>query len=110
MLRTTLIRDQVVQVGEPGQKRLLAPDWMMEPFHGEQLPLNGIMRLIKQGAGCWHLRVGEHRIPAGLLVSEPTSHTLAIGHPSLLRHMVSKVAEALTERNHAQTLIRCRTL
>jgi hypothetical protein len=33
-------------VGEPGQKRLLAATWVMEPFHREQFPLDGVMRLI----------------------------------------------------------------
>jgi len=38
---------------------------MMEAFHREQLPLDGIMGLIQQGAGDGHLRVCEHRIPTG---------------------------------------------
>src|SRR5215813_1302154 len=33
MLGAMLIRDEVVQVGEPREKRLLAPSWMMEPLH-----------------------------------------------------------------------------
>jgi hypothetical protein len=32
MLGSTLIRDEVVQVGEPREKRPLAPLWMMEAF------------------------------------------------------------------------------
>jgi hypothetical protein len=46
MLGATLIRDEVVQVCEPGQKRLLAATWVMEPLHREQFPLDGVMRLI----------------------------------------------------------------
>src|SRR6516162_7058935 len=42
----TLIRDEVVQVGEPGEKRLLASTRMMEPLHREELPLNGVMGLV----------------------------------------------------------------
>src|SRR5262249_53736918 len=43
----TLIRDQVVQVGQPREKRLLAPLGMMEGFHGGPFPLDGGMRLIE---------------------------------------------------------------
>jgi hypothetical protein len=46
MLGSTLIRDEVVQVGESREKRLLAPTRMVKPFHGEQFPLDGIVRLI----------------------------------------------------------------
>ena len=51
MLSPALIRDEVVQVREPRQKRLLTAAWMVQPFHGEQLPLDGIMGLSRgQGA------------------------------------------------------------
>ena len=43
MLGSTLIWDEVVQMGEPRQKRLLTSPGMMEPFHGEQFSLDGIM-------------------------------------------------------------------
>jgi len=46
MLGSTLIRDEVVQVGEPREKRLLAPARIVKPFHREQFPLDGIVRLI----------------------------------------------------------------
>jgi hypothetical protein len=46
MLRPTLIRDQVIEVREPRQKRLLAAFGMMKPLHREQFPLDGIVRLI----------------------------------------------------------------
>ena len=36
----------VVQLCEPSQERLLVPVGMMEAFHREQLPLDGVMRLI----------------------------------------------------------------
>src|SRR5262249_1621310 len=62
-----LVWDQVVQVGEPHEKGLLAATRMMQPFHHEELPLNSIMGLIQQGAGDGHLRVRKHRIPARLL-------------------------------------------
>ena len=65
MLGSPLIRDQVVQVREPRQKRLLTSPWMMEPFHGEQFSLNGIMRLIQERAGHRHLGIVKDCIPAG---------------------------------------------
>lgn len=46
MLGAALIWDEGVQVGEPREKRLLAPAWMVKPFHREQFPLDGIVRLI----------------------------------------------------------------
>ena len=51
MLGPALIGDQVVQVREPRQKRLLIAAWMVKRFHHEQLPVDGIMGLIEQGAG-----------------------------------------------------------
>src|SRR2546425_880434 len=64
MLGAALIWDEVVQVGEPREKRLLAPTWMMEPLHREEFPLDGVMGLIEQGAGHGHLGICKHRIPA----------------------------------------------
>ena len=81
MLGATLIRDEVVQVGEPREKRLLAATGMMEPFHREQFPLDGVMGLIQQGAGRRHLRVCEHRIPARFLVLKPAPYAFAVGRP-----------------------------
>src|SRR5262249_59272741 len=50
MLRTPLVGHQVVQMGEPPQKRLLAAFGMMEALHHAQLPLDGVMGLIQHGA------------------------------------------------------------
>jgi hypothetical protein len=66
MLRPTLVGDQVVEVGQACEKRLLTAIGMMEAFHREEFPLNGVMGLIQEGARHWHLRVFEHRIPARL--------------------------------------------
>jgi hypothetical protein len=77
---------------------------MMKPFHREQLPLDGVVGLIQQCAGHGHLGVCEDCIPARLLLLEPASDTFAIGHPSFLSHVVRKVAEPLTQCNHAQAL------
>jgi hypothetical protein len=46
MLSPTLIWDQVIEVRQPCQKRLLAPFGMMESLHGEQFPLNGVVGLV----------------------------------------------------------------
>src|SRR5713226_8470193 len=63
MLSATLIGHQVVQMGQPSKKRLLAPFGMMEGFHHEQFPVDGIMGLIQHGAGHRHAGVFKHRIP-----------------------------------------------
>jgi hypothetical protein len=67
MLGPTLIRYQVVWVCQPREKRLLTSLWVMKPFHGEQFPLDGIMRLIQERAGHWHLGVCKDGIPAAFL-------------------------------------------
>src|SRR5215831_15922719 len=82
MLSAPLVGHQVVQMGQPAQKRLLAPFGVMKAFHGKQSPLDGIMRLIQEGARGGHLRVGEDRIPASFFVLHPAPHSLAIRHPS----------------------------
>jgi hypothetical protein len=46
MLSTALIGHQIVQMCQPREKRLLAPFRMMEAFHREQLPLDGVVGLI----------------------------------------------------------------
>src|SRR5215471_15221854 len=87
MYGPTLIRDEVIQVGQPRQKRLLAFFGMMEALHHEELPLDGVMGLIQQRTGHGHLWVGEDRIPARLLLLEPALYPLPIGRPRLLRHL-----------------------
>ena len=91
MLGATLIWDEVVQVCKPGEKRLLAATWVMKPFHDEQLPLDSVMRLIQQGAGCRHLGVFEHGIPAGFLLPKPAPDALAVGGPRRGGDVVHKV-------------------
>jgi hypothetical protein len=54
MLGAMLIRHKVVQVRQPREKRLLAPLGMMEAFHHEELPVDGVMRVIELGAGHRH--------------------------------------------------------
>ena len=43
MLSPTLIGHQVVQMCQPREKCLLAAAWMMESFHREQFPLDGVV-------------------------------------------------------------------
>jgi hypothetical protein len=104
MLGPTLIRHQVVQVGQPREKRLLAATGMMESLHREEFPLDGVVGLIEQGAGHRHLGVCEHRLPARLLVLKPAPHPLAIGLPRRSGDIIGKVAEPLTPRKHPQAL------
>jgi hypothetical protein len=46
MLGSTLIRDESVQVCQPRKKRLLASSWMLEPLHGAQLSVGGVVGLL----------------------------------------------------------------
>ena len=104
VLDPTLIGHQVIEVRQAREKHLLAPFGVMEAFHREQLPLDGVMGLIQQGAGDGHLRVGEHRIPPRLLLLHPAPHPRAIGWPSRGGDVVRKVAQALSQRKHPQAL------
>src|SRR5262245_39926056 len=100
----TLIGHQVVEVRHPREKHLLAPFGVMEAFHREQLPLDGVMGLIQQGAGDGHLRVGEHRIPPRLLLLHPAPDAFPVGWPSRGGDVVRKVAQPLAQRKHPQAL------
>src|SRR5712691_2162229 len=104
MLGATLIRDKVIQVGEPREKRLLAATGVVKPLHREQFPLNGVMRLIQKRASRWHPRVCKDRIPARLLLLEPAPYARSVGFPCALCHAVGKVAEPLPQRKHPQAL------
>ena len=53
-------------VPAPVRNACWLPFGMMEAFHREQLPLDGVMGLIQQRAGHRHLGVCEHGIPARL--------------------------------------------
>ena len=69
--------------------------WVMKPFHGEQFPLDGIMRLIQKRAGHGHLGVCKDGIPAGFLVLKPAPHPRAVGGPRRGGDVVGKVAQSL---------------
>jgi hypothetical protein len=64
----------------------------MKACHGEQFPLNGVMRLIAQRARYRHLGVCEDRIPARLLVLEPTLDALSIGRSCRGGNVISKAS------------------
>jgi hypothetical protein len=87
-----LVRDQVVQVCQAGEKRLLIAVWMVKRFHHEQLPVHGVVGLVSQRTGRRHLGVGEHGIPAGFLVLEPAPDAFPIGCPGRGGDVVDKVA------------------
>jgi hypothetical protein len=46
MLGATLIGHQIVEMGQPREKRLLVSTGMMTPLHREQLPLDGVVCLV----------------------------------------------------------------
>src|SRR4029434_10470289 len=64
VLRSPLVRDEVVEMRQAREKRCLAPTGMVESLHGEELAVDGVMRLIQHRAHRRHLRVCEHGIPA----------------------------------------------
>jgi len=86
------IRDQVVQVCQPRQKRLLAAAWMVKCFHHKQFPGNGIMRLIKPRAGDRHLRVFEDSLPPRFLGLKPALHARTIDLPGGVGDVIGKAA------------------
>jgi hypothetical protein len=92
MLRAPLIRDQVIQVRQPREKRLLTAPRMMESLHHEELPLDGVMRLIEQRTGHGHLWVFKDGIPACFLGLKSLAHTVAVGLPCGVGDMGGKVA------------------
>jgi hypothetical protein len=89
-------------VCQPRQKRLLAPAWIVKPFHREQLPLDGIVGLIEQGARHRHLGGFEHRIPARFFALELLSYALAIGRSGRSGDVSRKATQSLPECKHAQ--------
>ena len=101
VLGAALIRYEVLQVRQPREKRLWAPFGVMEAFHREQLPLNGVMGLIEQGAGHRHLRVFEDGIPARFLGLEPLAYAFTVGRPCCGGDRVHEVAKPLTQCKHA---------
>jgi hypothetical protein len=104
MLGTMLRGEQVVQVCEPCEKRLLAPDGMMAPLHREPLPRDGVVGLSQQGARRRRLWICQDDIPAYLLVLKPVPHTCVVGRSSHSGNAVRKAASPLPEPKHPQAL------
>jgi putative flippase GtrA len=101
MLRAPLVGYEVVQMGEPAQKRLLAAFGMMEDLHHAQLPVDGVMGLIQHRARHRHLRILKDRIPARLLLLEPAPDAFPVGGSSRCRDVVDKTAQPLAQCKHA---------
>ena len=78
MLGAALVGDQVVQMNQTGEEPQVTPTWMVEAFHGKQLAVNSVVRLIQQRAAGRHPWVFEHRIPACFLILEPVAHPLTV--------------------------------
>ena len=77
---------------------------MMESFHHEQLPVDGVVGLIQPRAGHRHPGVCKHQIPASLLVLKPWPYALAIGRSSRGGHMVGKATQPLAQRTYPHAL------
>jgi hypothetical protein len=104
MLGPTLIGDQVIQMSQPCEKRLLTAAWMVKRFHHEQFPFDRMMGLIQQRAGHGHPRIFAHRIPARFLLVYPVPHALAIGRSSRSADVNRKATQPLAECKHAQAV------
>ena len=104
VLGTTLIRDEVVQMREPREKCLLVATGMMEPLHGEELPLDGVVGLIQERAGHGHLGIFQDGIPAHLLLLKPAPHPRSVGRPCRGGNVIGKVAEPLPQGKYPQAL------
>ena len=104
MLGATLVGHQSVQMGQPTQKRLVAPCGVMAALHRAELPLAGVRGLSQEGAGHGPLRVGEDHIPARLLLVAPAPAARAVGCPGAVGHAVGTVAEPLPQRTHPPAL------
>jgi len=72
----------------------------METLHGEELAVDGVMRLIQHGAHRWHLRVCEHRIPACFFVLEPVANARAVRFSHRRVDAIGKVTQALAHCHH----------
>ena len=101
-----LIGHQIVEMGQPREERLLASFGMMEPFHREQLPLDGVVGLIQR---CWSPASGGLRAPHTSPLSSPGPNVGRARHwpPGRVGDVVRKVAEPLTQRKHREPF-RCR--
>jgi len=106
VLGPTLIGDEVVEVGQPRETRLWTATGMMEPFHREQLPLDGVVGLIQEGAGDGPLRVCEDRLPARFRVLKPLAHPVAVGLPCGVGDMLGNVTSPLAQGKHPPALPR----
>jgi hypothetical protein len=95
-----LIRDQVVQVRQAGEKRRLTPTGMVEALHGEECAVDGVVRLIENGAHRRHLRVGEHRRPAGVRGLEPLANARAMRFSHRRGDAISTVAQVVASCHH----------
>ena len=77
MLSATLIRNQVIEVRESREKRLLTATGMVKPFHRKELPLDGVMGLIQQGTHVQGVRLNRAIF---------TRERGQLGHASVLRY------------------------
>ena len=87
---------------QTNEKRRLTSARVMESFHGEQLAVHGVVRLIQHRAHRWHLGVFEDRIPACFFILEPVAHAFAMHFSHRRVDAIGKVAQALTQCHYPQ--------
>ena len=77
---------------QPREKRCLAPTGVMKAVHGEELPIDGMVRLIQHRTHRRHLGVFAYRIPARFLLCKPMPYALTMVLANCGGGMVGTVA------------------
>ena len=102
MLGSMLIRDEIIQMCEPREKRLLAP--CLDDGTPSSRITSARWRCGPDPAACWSRasagRRGPHTSPP-LCPGTSAGHA-PVGVPCAVRHVVNKVAEPLSQGKHAQ--------
>jgi len=84
------------------EKRPLTPFGMVEACHGEELAVDGVVRLVQHRAHRRHLGVFQHRIPARFFVLNPVAYTLAVLFAHRCRDVINTMAASLAQCHHTQ--------
>jgi len=77
---------------------------MGEALHGEEVAVEGVVRLLQHGAHRRHRWGCAHRIPAGLLALEPRADARAMRFAHRRGDAIGPVAQALAPCHSPQAL------
>src|SRR5207245_10440825 len=99
---TELLGDQIVQVSQACEKLRRTPTGMVQPLHGEELAVDGVVCLIQYRTHCRHLGVREHSVPARFFGLEPVANALAMFFSYRRGDAIGKVTQALAQCHRPQ--------